>query len=353
MKCVNRAKIAGLVLLGASLLLVNGCGYKNTPVPPESVVPQPVDDLRYSVSDKGVKLNWNFPVETVKGTALSEIDSFELFRAEIPIDDYCGNCPIPFAEPLDLPGGAVLDGETRSRGLYSSSLLKSGHKYFFKVRSKTSWWASSDDSNIVTFVWFEPAAAPKNVRAVAKDRRIALSWAPVTTRLDGQPLKMDLKYQVLRSVGGKEFEAVGTPIAATSFEDRLVRNGQKYFYAVQSLLVYGDELVNGGVSKEIASTPIDQTPPMAPAGVTAVWTDAGVKIFWDRSSETDIGGYRVYRRASDKDDYELAGNVDPAYSLFVDTKMKENTRYYWAVTAIDQAKPANESNKSREATIRY
>ncbi len=353
MECVSRARIVGLILLGASLLLVNGCGYKNNPVPPESVVPKPVNDLRYAVNDKGVKLDWFYPVETVIGTALSQIDSFELFRAEIPVDDYCGNCPIPFAEPLDLPGGAVLDGETRRRGAYSSSLLKSGHKYFFKVRSRASWWASSSDSNIVTFVWFEPAAAPKNVQAVAKDRRITLSWTPVTTRLDGQPLKMDIKYQVLRRGEGKEFEPVGTPIASTMFEDRQVRNGQKYFYTVQSMLVYESEFVNGGVSEEIASTPVDQSPPVAPAGVTAVWSSAGVKIFWDRSSETDIGGYRVYRRASDKDDYELVGNVDPAYSLFVDSKIDENTRYYWAVTAIDQAKPANESHKSREATIRY
>ena len=348
----KRMKITGVILLGAFLFLVTGCGYKNEPVPPEGVVPRSIDDLRYTVDDKGVKLNWSFPVETIKGTSIEEIDSFELFRAEIPIDQYCGSCPIPFAEPLDLPGGVPIDGEMRRGSSYDSSLLKSGHKYFFKVRSRTSWWASSNDSNIVSFIWFEPAAAPENVTAIPGDSEITLSWNPVTKRFDGQPVELELRYQVLRSAGGKDFEKVGEPLAATQYVDRQVRNGQKYFYTVQSLMAHGNEFVEGGVSEDVASTPVDMTPPIPPVGVTAVWTSGGVKIFWDKSSAVDIGGYRVYRRDADKDNYKLLGNVDPAYTIFVDSQAKDSMRYYWAVTAIDQAKSVNESEKSREATIR-
>jgi len=353
MKKINGIRIAAPFFLAASLFLMGGCGYKNQPVPPENVVPQSIEDLRYSVSDKGVRLNWSYPVQTIKGTTLTEIDSFELFLAEIPLDKYCGSCPIPFAEPIDLPGGESVDGEVRKQGGYDFTLLQSAHKYFFKVRSRTSWWASSNDSNIITFVWFEPAAAPEKVAAVPGDSEIALSWKSVTTLLDGQPLKMPLKYQVFRSAGGKDFEKAGEPLSATRFVDRQVRNGQQYFYTVQSLLVHGDALVSGGISKEITSTPVDLTPPLPPQGVTAVWTDSGIKIFWDKNSSADFGGYRVYRRDADKDNYELLGNVDPAYTIFVDSQAKDNKRYYWAVTAIDKAKPANESNKSREATIRY
>lgn len=353
MKSVNGVRITGTFLLGLALFLIGGCGYKNQPVPPESVVAKPIDDLRYTVSDKGVKLDWSYPVETIKGSTIEEIDSFELFRAETAVDEYCGDCPVPFAEPMDLPGGQSIDGDLRRKGSYESSLLKSGYKYFFKIRSRTSWWASSYDSNIITFVWFEPAAAPENVAASARDQEIALSWKPVTKRLDGKPVQMELRYQVLRSEGGKDFEKVGEPLVAAEYVDRQVRNGQKYFYTVQSLLVHGEELVSGGVSEEVVTTPVDMTPPLPPTGVTAVWTGSGVKIFWDKSSGVDIGGYRVYRRDADKDNYELLGSVDPAYIIFVDSRANENKRYYWAVTAVDQAEPVNESNKSREATIRY
>lgn len=353
MKNLNGVRIAGLLILASALFLMGGCGYKNRPVPPESVVPQTIEDLRYSVIDKGVKLNWSYPVKTIKGSTLTEIDSFELFLAEIPLSGYCGNCPIPFGDPIELPGGESVDGQIRKAGSYDFSMLRSAHKYFFKIRSRTSWWASSNDSNIVSFVWFEPASAPENITAVAGDSEITLNWKSVTKRRDGKPVEMPLRYQVFRSTGGKNFEKVGSPLSATQFADRQVRNGQKYFYTVQSLMVHEDELVNGDVSQEISSTPVDLTPPLSPGGVTAVSTDNGVKIFWDKSSSADIGGYKVYRRDADKDTYEHLGNVDQAYTIFVDSQAKDDTRYYWAVTAIDQARPANESHKSKEATIRY
>jgi len=349
----NRVRISGVFLLAAFLFFMGGCGYKNAPVPPQSVVPRPIDDLRYTVNDKGVKLSWSYPVETIKGSSLSNIRSFELFRAEIPLDKYCGNCPVPFADPIDIEGGVTVASQARRRGSYESSMLKPGYKYFFKVRSRASWWASSDDSNIITFIWFEPAAAPENLTAIPGDGKISLSWNPVTRRLDGKPLDMPIMYQISRSAGGKDFEKVGKPLSAVNYVDQQVRNGQKYFYTVQSLLVHGDEFVAGGVSEDVASTPVDLTPPPPPGGVTAVWTSGGIKIFWDESGAADIGGYRVYRRPADGDNYTLLGKVDPAYTIFVDTGAKEGERYYWAVSAIDKRKPANESEKSREATIRY
>ena len=345
------ARVAGIFLLGISLLPAGGCGYKNAPVPPASVVPQPIEDLRYTVSDKGMQLTWSYPVKSIKGSVLEEISSFELYRAEIPLEEFCGNCPVPFAEPISLDGGSSLDGKTRRKATYDSAMLRSGHKYFFKVRSRTSWWADSNDSNIVTFVWFEPAAAPASVTAQPADSQVTLSWQPAVLAA-GSAADMGLNYQVLRSLGGKDYVKIGEPQKGTSYVDRQVTNGQKYFYTVQTLTTYKNELAEGGVSKEVAVTPIDLTSPPVPAGVTAVKTDVGIKIFWDKSDAADIGGYQVYRRASDKDSHEMVAKVEPQYTLYVDSKAEEGVRYYYAVTAIDRATPANESSKSKEATVR-
>lgn len=345
------ARVAGIFLLGISFLPAGGCGYKNAPVPPASVVPQTIEDLRYTINDKGVQLSWSYPVKTIKGSVLEEVSSFEVYRAEVALEDYCGTCPIPFAEPITLDGGTSLDGQTRRKATFDSDMLRSGHKYFFKVRSRTSWWADSNDSNIVTFVWFEPAAAPTNVAAKPADGQVALSWQPAKLK-EGSTAGLGINYQVLRSVGGKDFAKIGEPQKGTSYIDRQVTNGQKYFYTVQTLTTYKGELAEGGVSKEVAVTPIDLTPPPAPTGVTAVKTDVGMKIFWDKSEAADIGGYHVYRRAADKDSHELLAKVEPQYTLFVDSKAEEGVRYYYAVTAIDQAAPANESSKSKEATVR-
>ncbi len=346
-------RVTTTILVTLSLLLSAGCGYKNSPVPPEAVVPQSIGDLTHSVDEKGVKLTWSYPMETIKGELIDDISSFELYRAEIPLEDYCGGCPIPFGEAQELSGGVVYDGKLRRKASYESSLLRSGHKYFFKVRSRTGWLASSADSNIITFVWFKPVAAPEGLTAIVGDRQVTLKWQPATKLLDGSPLDKDVKYQVFRSVGGKEFEKMGELQAGTEYVDKQVRNGQKYFYTVQSMMMYLEELVNGAVSKDVAAMPVDLTPPLPPAGVTAVRANSGIKVFWDNSGEADIGGYHIYRRAADKDEYTLLGKVEPEYTLFVDANAGEDVRYYYAITAIDQSTPPNESDKSREATVRY
>jgi fibronectin type 3 domain-containing protein len=292
-------------------------------------------------------------VKTIRGSVLDNISSFELYRAEIPIEDFCGTCPIPFGEPMELAGGSPFDGKMRRKASYASSLLRAGYKYFFKVRSRTSWWADSADSNIITFVWFQPTAAPEGVTVTPGDRQVTLKWQPVTSFTDGSAVEMAMQYQVLRSLDGNNFERLGEPVATTDYVDRQVINGQKYFYTIQSMMVLKDDLVSGGISKDVGVTPLDLTPPLAPAGVTVVRTGVGIKIFWDKSAAADIGGYRVYRRAAAKDSYELLGEVASEYTLFVDSKADDSVRYYYAITAFDQATPPNESNKSKEGTVRY
>ena len=353
MKNQSLKKAANLFIVAASLVALTGCGLKTPPVAPESIVPVAITDLTYSVDDNGVKLAWSFPVKTINGNEIEDVATFDLYRAEIPLDKYCGSCPIPFLKPISVPAGAVFDGGARRKATYQSDMLKSGYKYFFKVRSSTSWWASSADSNIVSFVWFTPAAAPSGLKIVPADREIHLSWRPVTTHTDSSRMENPVVYQVLRSTGGGEFEKIGEPLQATSYIDRHVQNGAQYSYAVQSMMRYKKEFVNGGISTAVVSISKDMSAPLAPAGVTVVQTDVGIKVFWDKNGEPDIGGYRVYRRAADQDKYMLLGVVAPQFSLFVDTKADSSVRYYYAVTAIDQQNPPNESKQSREATVRY
>ncbi len=149
------------------------------------------------------------------------------------------------------------------------------------------------------------------------------------------------------------YEKLGEPVEAIEYVDSQVSNGVKYFYTIQSMMVLQEELVSGGISSEVTAIPLDKTPPAAPAGVTVVQTDVGMKIFWDRVDTPDVGGYRIYRRAADSNSFELLGEVEPVYTIFTDSTAKDDIRYYYAVSAIDQATPPNESKKSKEAASRY
>jgi len=352
MKIGFSARVAGSVFLLAAVLTVGGCGYKSDPVPPESVVPRAIDDLRYSIDESGVRLTWSYPVKTIKGSEIVDISSFDIYRAVVPLSDICSTCPIPFGEPIEIPGGVTSEGGKRRVAEYRTALLRSGHKYFFKVRSRTSWWADSIDSNIVSFLWHIPAVAPEELTLVEDDSRISLSWKPVTTLIDGSTAESAITYQVLRSQGGKDFETIGSSVADPKFIDSRVINGQKYFYKVQSQLIVESNLVDGGVSEVVSGSPIDKTPPPPPSGLRAVHTGSAIKIFWDPSSDTAVAGYRVYRRSADKKKPELIGEVKPEFTLFVDNQPPKDTRVFYSITAIDGSTPANESDFSREATIR-
>lgn len=343
--------LTGCFFVGAGLL--GGCGYKNAPVPPEKVVPKSISNLHYQIDQKGVVLDWDFPVETIKGTKISEIESFELYRAEIPVDELCGNCPIPFTGPFELDGGVVYDGLKRRSASYSDSFLKPEHKYFFKVRSRVSWWASSDDSNIVSFVWFTPASTPENVSINAGDGQVKVSWSPVTQLIDGTTPTLPVRYQVQRSVAGKPFKNIGSPSSRNSFVDRQVALGQQYFYRVQAMLEYEGEYAGGGVSDEVLAIPVDQTPPPAPQEITVVRVDTGVKLFWAPVNADDLEGYRVYRRQASESSYTLIAELTKDTQGYTDTDAGTGVRYYYTVTAIDSAEPPNESALSREVTPRY
>lgn len=352
MRILHRAVVAGAsLLLGASLLVVGGCGYKNHPVPPETVVPQAIKDLGFETDEKGVTLAWTYPMETVRGKDIETISSFELYRAEIPLKDYCSTCPIPFVDPVEQPAGLTTEDGKARKAVFTMSGLKPGYKYFFKVRSRTSWFAESADSNIITFIWQMPARAPENLTAKVGNREIVLKWQPVTLLRDGGPVGNPLQYQVLRSTGGRDFEKIGV-VEGTSFVDRQVAIKQQYTYQVQSELLVGKEVVAGGMSRPVSTLAADLTPPAAPTGVSAIETDMGIKVLWEKSAEEDLGGYRVYRRTAAAKEMSLVGEVEPAFTLFVDTKAEPGVRYYYAVTAIDQGTPVNESAKSAEATTR-
>ncbi|MCW5200585.1 hypothetical protein VU07_02030 [Desulfobulbus sp. F4] len=160
---VFRGLAAALLLLTSGL---TGCGYKTLPVAPSAMIPRPITDLSYELTDSGAVLRWTFPDRTASGEKLTELDSFQLYRAEVPVEDYCETCPIPFAAPITVAGGSLPNKGSR-QGSWEDAPMQPGRKYFFQLRSRTGWLAESDDSNVISFVWEKPSAAQKKVAAAS------------------------------------------------------------------------------------------------------------------------------------------------------------------------------------------
>jgi len=346
----NQSVRLALILI-ASISVLSGCGFKDKPLPPEQVIPRAITDLRYQLSDKGVTLLWSYPTTTVTGGDITEISEFELQRAVIPMDDYCKSCPIPFGQAIKLPGGQVPD-KGRKTGSYEGVLLRPGNMYFFKIRSVAGWWATSKDSNIVSFLWNIPARAPEGVTARAADGSIQLHWRPVTNHRDGSSLSEAVRYQVYRSMGGAAFKKIGEPVEGTTFVDKSPINGRKYLYKVQAISVYAQATVGGGMSKAVSAAAVDRTPPAPPHGVRAVRTAKAIKIFWQAVTDKDLKGYRVYRRLDGQQERVMIGEAPAPYVLFTDkTPPSGARRIFYSVSSFDKQQPGNESERSPEVMI--
>lgn len=323
-----------------------GCGYKDDPVPPQYVLPTAVSDLRVEVDDQSATLSWSYPRKTVTGDDVEEIDGFELYRAEVPVDSHCPSCPVPYSAAIEVPGGQVAPDSGKT-AVYEVRDLRPGNLYFFKVRSKSGWWRASKDSNEVSFLWQTAPATPQGLNAVAGDGRNSLHWQPVTMLKDGTKITVPVRYQLYRGVDGAAVAKIGELVTATDYNDTAVTNGRTYAYQIQAVSSYRHGTVHSGLSEAIQASPTDQTPPPVPVRVEALRTEIGVKIFWDPVKAEDLAGFRIYRRGPGMAAPVLVGEVNLPSTLFVDTKAPAETLLY-SVSSIDTRNPANESARSPE-----
>lgn len=342
-------KIVLMFLAAALLGGVAGCGKKTRPVPPDTVLPAPISDLSYNLDEKGVELTWSYPRQTVQGDRLPyRIERFELLRAVIPIKDYCADCPVPFGPPIVI---TAKSGD-KGRVSYQETLLRPNHRYVYRVRSKAGWFVSSDDSNTVSIVWDTPLLAPANFKIEETDKTLTLRWQPPAGLLDGTPVSDPIRYQVSRSTDGETFhEMPGDLIEGLTYTDRGLRNGKTYLYKVRAMRLHAGTLAAGMASHPLSAVPRDLTPPAPPQKVRIVATAEGVKIIWETVAEPDLAGFRIYRRSAQSSTRELIGEVGGAGLSFLDTKPpKGRGIWYYSVSAFDQARPANVSTYSIEAT---
>ncbi|MCW5213143.1 hypothetical protein VU04_09565 [Desulfobulbus sp. TB] len=339
--------LSGLLLL--SLIGLSSCGYKNDPVAPQALVPAPIQDLHYELTNRNAVLHWSYPTETVSGEELTEIKSFMIYRAEVPAASHCDTCPIPFKSPITVEGGLIPEREGKRAGSYKVGLLRSGYKYFFKIRSRTGWLTPSVDSNQVSFTWETPPAMPQNLKANVTRGMVFLGWRSVSKYVDGSKAD-NIKYQVSRRKDNGPFHNMGSLLTEPQFMDNQIGGGYKYTYRVQALSEYDGEMVTSEFSRPVQVKVMDQIAPTTPRNVSTVRTGTfSIKIFWDQGEETDLAGYRVYRRLGNENEPSMIGEVKVPYNIYEDTQAPgENIYVYYSVSSFDTSVPPNESERSAE-----
>jgi fibronectin type 3 domain-containing protein len=330
------------------LLCCCGCGRKTLPIPPQAAIAVPIADLQHSLDEQGATLSWTYPILAESGEKIDNVRTFTLYKSEVGAEDFCADCPVQYDLAITLSGAGVKPG---ARMTYTDTDLQSHYRYTYKVVSGSGWNIVSGDSNRVSFQWESPLPPPTGLTLQVADRGLTIGWQPVTTG-DGGPVAEAVRYQVYRSNKGREFDKIGEPVAGLSYVDQGLDNGRKYFYQVRAVRTVDDTELFGAASEVIAGMARNVIPPVPPEKFTIVAAADGVKILWENIAQQGVAGFRVYRRQAGDQEMTLVGETDRASFSFTDRNLPEgDATLYYAVTAIDDAVPPNESAFSREVEL--
>lgn len=339
------------------LFMLAGCGRKGMPVAPGTIRPTAIKDLSYKITPEGVELAWTVPIRNKDGSPIERIKGFDLFKAEIAVDEACDGCPPQFGQPIEIPFEAR--PEEARKMYYEDRTLSAGKRYIYEVRTVKGWLNISDPSNRISFAWHIPPSAPSKLTAQPTTDGIYLSWLPPAAWADGSPIDKAISYKIYRTKAGEDnWKTINGLIDSTGFFDLSVKKGNKYSYRVSAVLVYHGTEIEGIQSQEVTVQPRGMTHPNAPEGLVAVYHtakehgkgDTGVELLWQENSEPDLAGYFVYRR--DRDGLVSRLNHIPiTISRFTDhTRLSPGIYEYW-VTAVDRTEPPNESPPSKTASV--
>jgi hypothetical protein len=123
--------------------------------------------------------------------------------------------------------------------------------------------------------------------------------------------------------------------------------GARYVYLVRAVSGPPDQAVASADSTPLYLTPRNTFPPAAPAGLVAATVPATgqqsayVELSWEASAEPDLAGYWIYRS---EDPAAPGRRLNAQLSLiptFRDDTVAAGQRYFYRVSAVDQA--GNES----------
>jgi hypothetical protein len=296
------------MLMAASCgLLLEGCGTVGEPMYPSLNIPIRVTDLRVSEHANSLVIDFTIPNQTTDGVTIKTVRGVELRAGdrEVTVD-------------RNLPGAVHV--ETPVDGLAGQQVLV--HVRVIGTKGKPSAW-----SNEVTIAVVAPLASPSQLKAEGVPDGVKITWSA--------PEENHFRiYRLEQKIAESD---------APEYLDKTTEYGKTYQYSVQGV----NGTAESAMSEAVSITTKDVFPPAVPAGLTASPGIDSVELAWDRNTETDFKGYRVYRSV-DNGPFERIGDMVEGPS-FSDKKIEAGKHYRYAVSAVDQV--GNESKQSELVEI--
>ncbi|HEV7680505.1 MAG TPA: hypothetical protein VGO68_00165 [Pyrinomonadaceae bacterium] len=330
--------------------LVN-CGKRRPPLPPVERVQQRTELLSGVQRGNQVILSWPAPLRNASDVSVQSIRRIDIYRLAEKPRAPLGLTEEEFAARSTLIG-SVTYNEIKS-GVevltYTDTLELAGEptRLRYAVRYVN---AAGQRAAFSNFLLLEPAAriaqAPTMISTGNEvgEEAITIAWQPPAANIDGSTPVNLLGYNVYRSADTESevSQALNdAPLSGTQYQDRNFKFGETYRYVVRavSLGTEGGQ-VESLNSNSISVSPRDTFAPSAPASITVAAAPGRLSIFFPANPEADIAGYNIYRATDPdlpKDKWSKLNAGLLTRTTFQDEKVESGRRYYYYLTAIDQA----------------
>jgi hypothetical protein len=345
------SRLASLALLLPAVLVFANCGKRRPPLPPVERVQQRTELLSGVQRGNQVILSWPAPLRNASDVSVQSIRRIDVYRlAEKP------RAPLAlteeeFATRSTLVGSVTYDEIKSGKEVltYADTLELAGERtrLRYAIRYVN---AAGQRAAFSNFLLLEPAARialPPTVTTTGKEvaeDAITINWQAPAANIDGSTPVNLLGYNVYRVTdaageGGQPLNDALIP--GTEYQDRNFKFGENYRYVVRSVSL-GTEggQVESLNSNAISVSPIDIFPPSAPASITVAAAPGRLSFFFPANPEPDIAGYNIYRSTDPdlaKDKWTKLNAELLTRTTFQDEKVESGRRYYYYLTAVDQA----------------
>lgn len=357
---MTRRFLLGVLLSG--LLTVSGCGKKGPIAPPLVRVPQVVQDFSVFQQGSRVFLQWVNPAAYIDGNPMGEAAAVEIWmiKEEHPRPGAPGKYTREtFEKKAELlsrisagqfdafrspgsPAAGLTFGYAPEAEEFGRTLLT------FALRVRDGKKRVSDFSVTVTLELHPPPPPPRKLRAEVFEDHIQIRWEEGEDKGEGADSPKLAGYNLYRSEGEGPVERLNpTPVKKPQYADKDIALGRVYRYRVRAVLESALR-VESEDSEPLEIIARDTFPPVPPSGLRAIGGPGFIALSWEANRESDLAGYKVWRRTAGKDDFVLVASLTAAENAFQDVQVEMKRRYEYAISAFDTA--GNESRKSVPAS---
>lgn len=339
-------RLAAAALLG---LLAVACGRKGSIRPPLVLVPQPAENFRAFQRGEFIVLEWSNPSSYIDGTPLAEIGAVEIWTADRAAEIPVGARLLKVLTGKDLAGldaGRAAGARTLDYSFVPEGKGRVGKTLALAVRIR--------DARKNRLSEFSPAAAltyalvprpPLDLRVSFAENRVGLRWAAPAGNIDGSAPAALKGYNIYRAEAGRAPVRLNARLFPESaFDDTDFDFGKTYTYIVRASATGVEPYAESADSPVAVVTPKDVYPPAVPAGLTAAVGAHVITLLWDAGRESDLAGYRVWRRSAGGGEFKLLTERPIGENTYSDAAAAPGIRFDYAVSAVDKA--GNESARS-------